>query len=309
MISKEELTGSWAGLPVVWKDNFSFDEENYRENVRRTCKAKVPGIYTAGTSGEFYAMELDEFKAVSKATVEECQEYGTACMIGISSTYTLGAQRRAEYAVEIGADAVQVALPYWMEINDKETLCFFNEIQKACGTLAITIYETLRSKKALTIEQHKAIKDAVPRYLAVKSNSNTVGCSVEGCKELSKIVNVWVGEQSWSKLGPSGAIGAASALVYMNPRFTLSMFDLLKQKKWKELKVSTDLLNFYHAEGLKPFTERGFMDSAYDHMQGLAAGFLTGSPLSRGPYMSATMDDVKVLRQWLQNNAPELLKL
>ena len=309
MIGKEELKGPWAAMPVVWKDDFSFDEENYRENVRRTCEAGVSGVYTAGTTGEFYAMEFDEFKAISKATVEQCQEHRTPCMIGISSTYTLGVQRRAEYAVEIGADAVQVALPYWMEVDDRQLIRFYKEIEKACGSLAITIYETLRCKKSLTIQQHMAIKDTVPRYLAVKSNAGTIGCSVLGCEELSKFLNVWVGEVLWSELGPSGAVGSASALVYMNPRVILMMFDLLKQKKWNELKVWTDLLSFYNKEGLKPFEEKGFLDSAYDHLQGLVAGFLTGSPLSRGPYISATEDDVKALREWMEKNTPELLQL
>ena len=95
----------------------------------------------------------------------------------------------------------------------------------------------------------------------------------------------------------------------MNPRVILTMFDLLKQKKWDELKVWTDLLSFYNQEGLKPFEEKGFLDSAYDHLQGLVAGFLTGSPLSRGPYLSATKNDVKVLREWMKKNTPELLKL
>ena len=154
-----------------------------------------------------------------------------------------------------------------------------------------------------------AIKEAIPRYLAVKSNAGTIGCSVQGCEELSKFLNVWVGETLWSELGPSGAVGSASALVYMNPRVILTMFELLKQKKWGELKVWTDLLNFYHEEGLKPFGEKGFSDSAYDHLQGLVAGFLTGSPLSRGPYISATEDDVKALREWMEKNTPELLQL
>lgn len=309
MIGQEVLEGPWAGLPVVWKEDLSFDEANYRENVRRCCQAGIPGVYTAGTTGEFYAMEFDEFKAVSKATVEECRAGGTPCMIGISSTYTLGAQRRAEYAVEIGADAVQVAMPYWMEVDDREVLPFFREVAKASEPLALTIYETLRSKKSLTIEQHAAIKEAVPAYLAVKANAGTVGCNSEGCAELSRFVNVWVGEELWSELGPHGAIGCASALVYMNPRVTLMMFGLLKAKKWDELKVWTDMLHFYHAEGLKPFAEKGFTDSAFDHMHGLVAGFLTGSCISRGPYISATTDDIKELRGWFEVNAPEYLKL
>ena len=115
MLGRSELRGPWAGLPVAWKEDWSFDEEVYRANVERTCKAGVPGIYTGGTTGEFYAMEFDEFQQITRATVEECKRWHTPVMIGVTSTYTLGAQRRAAYAEGLGADAVQLAMPYWME--------------------------------------------------------------------------------------------------------------------------------------------------------------------------------------------------
>ena len=112
-------------MPVAWKEDLSFDEEAYRSDVVRTCAAGVPGVYTAGTSGEFYAMEFDEWKTIARVTVEECRRAGTPVMIGVTSTYTLGAARRAAFAAELGADAIQVALPYWMEMDDRMILPFF----------------------------------------------------------------------------------------------------------------------------------------------------------------------------------------
>ena len=95
MISKDILQGPWAGLVVAWKEDLLFDEEAYRSDVVRTCAADVPGVYTAGTSGEFYAMEFDEWKTIARVTVEECRRAGTPVMIGVTSTYSLGAARRA----------------------------------------------------------------------------------------------------------------------------------------------------------------------------------------------------------------------
>lgn len=89
MLSRDEMIGPWAGLPVAWKEDDTFDEDVYRANVERVCKAGGPGVYTAGTTGEFYAMEFDEFKAVTRTTVEECKRHGTPVMIGVTSTYTL----------------------------------------------------------------------------------------------------------------------------------------------------------------------------------------------------------------------------
>ena len=308
MLSRKELVGSWAGMPVAWKEDWSFDEATYRSDVERTCQAGVPGVYTAGTTGEFYALEFDEWKAIAAATVDVCHACGTPVMLGITSTYTLGAQRRAEYAVQLGADAVQLALPFWLQVKDHEVVRFFQEVSDACPGLAVSVYETLRAKKSLSIDQHQAIHAAVPAYLAVKSNAGTIGCTPEGCRQLSEFVNVWVGESLWSELGPHGAIGCASALVYMNPRVILHMFRLLSEKNWDELAKSCDILHKLDA-GLVPFGDRGFEDSAYDHLQGSVTGFLKLHPRSRGPYTSCSEKDVAQLRSWMEKNVPELLEL
>ena len=68
MLTRANFTGPWAGLPVPWTKNDRFDEAVFRTDVQRCCDAGVPGVYTAGTTGEFYAMEFEEWKAVAKAT-------------------------------------------------------------------------------------------------------------------------------------------------------------------------------------------------------------------------------------------------
>ena len=185
---------------------------------------------------------------------------------------------------------------------------FLRDVADACPGLAVTIYEPLRAKKSLTLDQHRAIHNAVPAYQAVKSNAGTLGCGPEGCKQLSEFVNVWVSETLWSELGPCGAIGCASALVYMNPRVILGMFRLLQDKNWDELTKSCALLKKYDA-GLAPFSAKGFEDTAYDHLQGAVAGFLKMHPRSRGPYISCTEEDVAHFRAWIAENVPEMLEL
>ena len=125
MLTRDNLVGPWAGPPVAWTEDDKFNEEVYRADIRRCCDVKVPGIYTAGTTGEFYAMEFDEFQAVTRATVEECEPYDMPVLIGCTSTYTLGAVRRVEFAAKTGADGVQLALPYWMPIADDQIIPFF----------------------------------------------------------------------------------------------------------------------------------------------------------------------------------------
>jgi Dihydrodipicolinate synthase/N-acetylneuraminate lyase len=269
----------------------------------------VPGVYTAGTTGEFYAMEFDEWKTITRVTVEECRRAGTPVMIGVTSTYTLGAVKRAKFAANLGVDAIQVALPFWMDMDDRMIVPFFKEIIDACPGIALSIYETKRSKKLLTLEQHRAIFDSTRCYMAVKSNEGTLGCSPEGCQQLSEFVNVWVGEDKWAALGPYGAIGSASSLVYMNPRIILHMFELLRRKQWDELQPLTNQVVRLIEEGLRPFAKQGFTDTGFDRLMGKASRFLKMNVRSRGTYISASDEDVSKLQKWMLENTPELLLL
>jgi dihydrodipicolinate synthase/N-acetylneuraminate lyase len=310
MLTRETFTGPWAGLPVAWTDDDRFDEAMYRADVARCCDAGVPGVYTGGTTGEFYAMEFDEFQAVTRATVEECHARGKPAMIGCSSTYNLGAARRAAYAAGLGADAIQVALPFWMEVGDTQIVPFFKEVVDASGGLPLSIYETTRAKRTLTVDQHRAIKDAVPSYLTVKATAG-VGYTPVGCRALSEFVNVFVDESMFGELGRVGAKGSCSSVVYWNPRVILSLWQRVEQQDWASVDATClqigKLFEFlFSSDG---FGSRRFTDTAFDRLGGVTGGFLKCGLRSRGPYPSATPADAETLRVWYRKHFPEMLIL
>jgi len=309
MLTRETFRGPWAGLPIAWFADGTFDERTYRGDVARCCAADVPGVYTCGTTGEFYALEFEEFAAVADATIAEAQGTGVPVMIGCTSTFTRGAIRRARYARDNGADAVQIAIPFWMALDDDEILRFYTEVAAAVPDIVISVYETLRAKRAIPLAVHRRLHDAIPNILMVKSNEDTVGCSVEGCAEISRLYNVFVGENLIHELGPSGAIGCCSSLVYMNPRYTLKMFGLLFAKEWDALKPMTDQVTRFFYEGLKEIKTPNILDSACDRLLGRCLGFLRTSLRCRGPYNSCTPEDQARVRAWVERETPELAKL
>jgi len=306
-LTRETFTGPWAGLPVAWSVDGSFDDATFRGDVRRCSEVGIPGVYTGGTTGEFYAIEIDEFVDISRAAIEECHAYGTPVMIGCSATSTTGAVRRARIAAELGADAIQVTLPFWMEVGDAQIVEFFKTVSDASGGIPFSIYETLRCKRTLTIEQHREIVAAVPAYQMVKSNAGTIGATPEGCRELARFVNVFVGEARWSELGRCGAKGACSAMVYWNPKLVLERWSQAEAGDWSAVdrwhEKTIALHNFLGSE----FGPRGLTDSAYDRLCGTALGILKCSLQCRGPYPPATPADVETLRQWCRENFPEML--
>lgn len=309
MLKREQLTGPWAGLPVAWKRDGSFDEKTYRGDVARCCAAGVPGVYTGGTTGEFYGQEFEEFQRIAVATIEECHRAGKPAMIGCTALHTRGVIRRAEFARQHGADAIQVALPFWLAVPPRLVVPFFKDVARAVPGMAIQIYETTRAKRILTLEQYRQIHAEIPAVIGIKSNLNTLGCTPAGCRALSRWFQVFTNEKFWHRLGPCGVSGACSAYVYLNPRLTLQAFALLQQRRWTELKVWTDKFARISGEGLKPALAAGCEDTALDRLHGLAADFLRTSLHNRPPYPSATPRMLADYRRWFERNLPEFLEL
>lgn len=307
-LTRENFKGPWAGLPVAWNKSFGFDKESYSKDVENSCKAGFPGVYTGGTTGEFYAMEFDEFSKVAAVTVEICKGNNVPVMIGCTSTYTIGAVKRAKYAADIGADAVQVALPYWMSVGDNEVTEYFEEVASAAPDLALSVYETRRAKKTLTLNQHIELKRRIPQYLMVKANDETLGDSPAGCADLSSIVNVFVSENRWAELGPHGAAGSCSSLIYWLSRFTMRAWNDVEAKNWNAVNKAAEAMDaLFNFLGVQ-FANRGFTDAAYDKMGGAIKNFLSGSLICRHPYPYGNESDVKALREWIGKNYPEMLQ-
>jgi 4-hydroxy-tetrahydrodipicolinate synthase len=307
-LTRDNFTGPWAGLPVAWTDDDEFDEATYREDVAACCEAGVPGVYTAGSSGEFYAMSFEEFQAVARATVEVCHAHGKPAMIGCTDTYTKGAQRKAAFAAEIGADAIQVAVPFWLPMPEDQIVPFFRDVASAAPGLALSVYETTRAKVTLTVEQHLAIKEAIPQYLMVKANANTVGLTEEGCRRLSEHLNVFVGESLFAEFGRYGARGGCSSAVYWSPEFIRNLWRRVERQEWAEADAMCARLKPLFVFLGETWGPRGFVDTAYDRLGGVASGFLKTSLRCRAPYPSPTEGDVAVWRRWCQEHLPEMVE-
>lgn len=306
-LNRDTFVGPWAGLPVAWTDDDEFDDDTYRADVAACCQANIPGVYTGGTTGEFYAMSFEEFQAVALATVETCRRFETPAMIGCTDTSTRGAVRKAAFAAAIGADAIQVALPFWMPVPQSEIVPFFAEVAAAAPGLAFSIYETTRAKVTLTVEQHLAVKRAVPQYLMLKANANTVGLTEAGCRALASHINVFVAEPLFAEFFRYGARGGCSSAVYWAPRFVLQLWEHARTEHWLEAAEACARLKTLFDFIFQRWGERGFVDTSYDRLGGRASGFLKTSLRCRGPYPHATPEDLEIWRGWCREHLPEML--
>ena len=110
-LTRDNLHGVWAAIATPFDDQDRFDEDVFRENIRRLHAAGVHGIYTTDSDGEFYAIELEEFKRVVKVFADETQRLGCPTMVGVTWCNTQGIIDRLKYAAAEASSGRTSAIP------------------------------------------------------------------------------------------------------------------------------------------------------------------------------------------------------
>ncbi len=93
-LTRQNLHGIWVAIATPFDDHYCLDEAAFRENIRRLHAAGIHGIYTTDSDGEFYAIELDEFKRIVDVFADETQRLGFPTIAACRRARDLGCPRR-----------------------------------------------------------------------------------------------------------------------------------------------------------------------------------------------------------------------
>ena len=176
------------------------------KEVRSYGSTGVYGIYTGGTTGEWYAQDDATFERISRITCDEGHAVGLPVQIGCTAMSTRTARQRIRIAKRARADAIQIALPFWLELKDDEVVRFVREIADEAGKTPIILYLTSRSKRKLSPELLGRIAHQVPTFIGTKDT----GCDVAGLKAMLKKapdIAIFGGEDFFTKV-PAAAKAA-----------------------------------------------------------------------------------------------------
>ncbi len=310
-LSAKELHGIWAGITMSWDEDDRFDEASYRANTAVMCRAGVHGVYTTGSTGEFYALDEEEFRRMVDIQAEICGRYRMPLQVGCCADSTRKVLRLLEYAAgkpQVGA--AQVTLPYWMEVTDREMLQFFADLHRACPDLPLVHYNIPRAKRFLQGADYLRILDVAPNLIGVKYTfAGTHFGQLQETIRLTPELSYFVGENLLILAMMFGARGCCSSLVATNPAFMLTMYARAAEGHWAEAmqmqlvasRFFTEAAAFIEARG------EGTIDPVFDKGLSVAAGCTTGSQRTRAPYIGWSDETVRSLRAWLQRHYPQLL--
>ena len=303
-LTRATLRGVWAALITPWNADFTLREERLAEEVRRYAVDGLHGVYTGGTTGEFYAQNDATYARITRVVCETARNQKIPVQIGCTALSTPTTVERIRIACDEGTDALQLALPFWLQLKDDEVMGFFGACTKAAGNVPLVFYNTERAKRRLGAALLGRLTREFPTLIGMKDT----GCSPE---ELTGILaetgefSVFGGEDSLLTHMPVGGLGCYSSFCGLNARLVLQLYKLCSEGKWEEAKpLNRSIAVLLEAVG--PLIEEGLLDSALDRAFRILGGSDVGLECA-GPYRSFTPAQLHGLRETLEARAPEWL--
>lgn len=305
-LSRKTLQGVWCALIVPWTDRDEVDVRRLAKEVRGYAGTGIHGVYTGGTTGEFYAQDDVSFEKITHTVVEEAHALGLPVQIGASALSTRTTIQRIRVALRAKADALQLALPFWLELKDDEVKRFVREVAEEAGKTPIVLYLTGRSKRKISPELLGEIAASTPTFIGTKDTGADVATVKAMLKEAPDLA-IFGGEDFYERI-PAGGRGGYCSITGFNARKVVELYTLCAEGRLDEAKPLADILRRYLYEALvDPLVkEAGLWDSAVDRIQRVAGGGVVGLRC-QSPYRSGTEKHVKGVISWVKKNAPELL--
>ena len=136
--ARENMKGIWAAAMNPFNEDFSFNEEGLRRNIRHWIDdLAIQGLFIAGKQGEFATMSLDERKRNMEIAVEECGDKAGTIMSCSDQNFDVVVEL-ARHAEALGADYIVVHAPMLHFITDRDDTVY-NYYKSVCDQVNIGI--------------------------------------------------------------------------------------------------------------------------------------------------------------------------
>ncbi len=284
-LNAQTLHGLWSAVPTPFKGGGEIDYATLRQNCTLLARAGVDGIYTTDSDGEFYAIELDEFRTLAANFGAIMSELKVDAQMGVTWINTRGVIDRMKASVDAGITTVHVAFPFFMPLTPSDVRRFFSDLATAVPAARWVYYAHPSCPPQLTGKELAELAREFPDQL--------IGTKIAayGLAEMSDallqapMLAHFVGERNFLFASLLGAKGCYSYWVNIMPKWTRKYIDACRRQDYGLATAMYRRLCEFEARAMPDIIQRGYRYGIIGKARGpLRPDFLVDDGSTRAPY-------------------------
>lgn len=301
-----DLRGNWATLLLPVNRDDSIDFGLLAAELDHFVAARVDGVYSNGSAGEFYTQTEDEFDRVSALLAGRCGRAGLPFQIGACHPSPQVSRGRVRRAKALAPGAFQVILPDWFAPTLDEVAVFLETMAAEAAPVPLVVYNPPHAKRRLAPPEWTQLVDRLPGLIGVKVPGGDEAWFA-AMQPLFARLSVFIPGHTLATGLARGAHGAYSNVACLSPAGAQRWSDLCRADPVAGLALERRIQAFWLAHVAPLITEFNLPNMAADKAAAVAGGWLPGlHPRLRWPYRSATPEQCAALRRAAEGMLPEL---
>ena len=228
---KGRLRGVIAFTPTPCTPEDHVDLDGLARQVDFLCRTGAQVVVVCGVVGEFFSLELDEYRDCIRVAVEATASR-VPVLAGIGHSTRI-ACKLADYATTAGADGLMINPLYFVDPAEDGIVQHYRELARASG-LGMMMFSTRGSVYASrTIERLAEIEEVV----ALKDEYGDLKLFIEMKERLGTRL-AWINGMAETLAAPYFAAGAAaftSGIVNFAPELSLAVWEAGCAGRWDDL--------------------------------------------------------------------------
>lgn len=299
-LTSAQLEGVWAAVPTPWTANYKLDTGLLEENIQRYQRWGVPGVYTTDSDGEFYALELDEFRQLARAFGRAMEKTSMDAAMGVTWCNTKGIIDRINISLDAGIPNVHVGFPFWMPLAKPDVPRFFEDLATAVPQSRWIHYRTPRGHIVPTGIEYAHYHKTYPEQLVGTKLGTTDFVDLVEVTTHSPGLAHFAFELTVVMAALAGARGNCSYWINTLPKWTLETWELCRQGRWQEAMVRQAKLIRWEKEFLEPLFVRGHNHAIIGKARVALRDSVADNGLTRAPYYPCDPALIQELKKQFQ---------
>ncbi len=215
-----------SAVPVPFDANGDLDVNGQKTLLCHLKDTGIRGVFIAGTTGEFTALDDDERAAVLRAALEV---YGAAAVYThVGAAAARQAERLTAQAITLGAQRLAAITPFYLPSGPAALVDYYRRLDAVAGNARIYVYLfAARTGSTVTPDQLAELA-TIPSVAGAKISGETNSTVLQYIRAVPDDFEVYSGNDiEFGDFVRAGGTGAVSGVSSVFPRPFLELADAL----------------------------------------------------------------------------------